>query len=265
MYKAYKYRIYPTDAQKVLLDKHFGCTRFIYNLALETKIEAWKKGINLTCYDLQKQMTDLKKDCTWLNEVSRYALDRSIANLDDAYKYFFKGAGFPAFKKKSSSASYSVRKQMSIKGDLLCIPKMQDGIKIIIHRDLVGEPINTTISKRPTGKYFASIMVRTESVLPPVNNNSVGIDLGIKTFAVTSDGKEYASSKFLRKSLDRLRVLQRRASRKKKGSANRRKANLRVAICYERSHIAVLKSGNIDLINATQEKLEKELSKLKNK
>ncbi len=233
MYKSYKYRIYPTEGQKALMDKHFGCVRFVYNLALETNIEAYKKGVSLSAFALKKQLTELKPDCVWLGEVSRHALDNSIFNLEDAFKRFFNGGRFPNFKKKSNNNSYTIGVDVSIRGGLLCLPKFQKGIKIVQHRKIIGDPKGVTISKTATNKYFASILVKAESSQLPKTDKSVGVDLGIKTFAVLSDGKEYASPKFLRKSLDRLAVLQRRASRKKKGSANRRKANLRVAICHE--------------------------------
>lgn len=233
MYKAYKYRIYPTDTQKVLLEKHFGCARFIYNLALETKIAAYEKGVKLSCFDLQRQIKDLKIDCEWLNEVSRHALDRSIANLDDAFNNFFKGKCFPKFKKKSNSGSYSVHKDISIRNDLH-IPKFQEGIKIVLHRAYSGLVKSVAISKTATGKYFASVLCETEISRLPKKETPIGIDLGLKSFAVLSDGSQYESPKALRKSLDRLAILQRRASVKKKGSANRRKANLKVFLLHER-------------------------------
>lgn len=234
MFKSYKYRIYPTDTQKVLLDKHFGCVRFIYNLALETKIEAYKKGVSLSTYELNKQITDLKKDCVWLKEVSVSALQQSLINLDTAYKNFFKKRGnFPSFKKKRNAGSYTTY-CVKIVSDRVYIPKFKGGINIIQHRNFEGRICSATISKTPTGKHFISILVEEANKASIVSDSAIGIDLGIKTFAVLSDGKEYQSPKFLRKSLDRLAVLQRRASRKAKGSANRIKANLKVALCHEK-------------------------------
>ncbi len=235
MYKYYKYRIYPTGTQKVLLEKHFGCVRFVYNLALETKIAAYRGSKHsLSAYDLQKQLTDLKKDLPWLNEVTRDSMDKAILNMDVAYSKFFKGSGFPALKKKSGKNSFFVKESIIIKNGFLFIGKFREGIKVIQHRAFNGVVKSATISKTPTNKYYASILVQTENIPFPHNSGTVGIDLGIKTFAVLSDGKEYESPNLLRKSLDRLAVLQRRASRKKKGSANRKKANLRVSILHER-------------------------------
>lgn len=236
IYKSYKCRIYPNDAQVLLLDKHFNASRFIYNLALETKIASWDKGVNLTKFDLCKQLTDLKKDCKWLFEVSNVSLQESISDLDNAYQKFYKGGGFPSFKRKRDKNSFRCIKSVSIKGDKICIPKFQkaNGIKIVFTNPIDGEIKSATISKTSTGKYFASVIVKAEKIVLPFNDNVVGIDLGLKTFAVLSDGNLFESPKFLRQSLDRLKVLQRRAARKKKGSANKRKAYLKVALIHER-------------------------------
>ena len=115
MLKGFKYRLYPTDDQKELLDKHFGCTRFIYNLALETKINAYRGNkINVSRYDLQKQVVDLKSECTWLTEVNSQSLQFALLNLDNAYKYFFQTKkGFPKFKKKSGKNTFVFRRRPS--------------------------------------------------------------------------------------------------------------------------------------------------------
>ena len=96
MFKAYKYRIYPTDSQKELINKTFGCCRLVYNIALQTKITAYKEAcINLSSYDLMKQLTDMKSEYKWLNEVDSQALQVVITNMDTAFKAFFKGGGYP--------------------------------------------------------------------------------------------------------------------------------------------------------------------------
>ncbi len=111
MIKAYKYRLNPTEAQKVLLEKHFGCVRFVYNLGLETRIAAYsgkKKGIPY--YELTTQLTQLKNDCTFLNEVSATCLEASLKNLEMAYKAYFKKTGKqPNYKSKRGRQSFRVR------------------------------------------------------------------------------------------------------------------------------------------------------------
>lgn len=240
MYKARKYRIYPTNSQKELIHKHCGSVRFLYNLALETKTIAYLGSkVNLSRYDLQKQVVDLKKELPWLKETNSQSLQVALLDLDTAYSNFFKGrAGFPKFKKKSNRGSFNVPQNVMVSDGRLIIPKFKEGIKIKLHRDLVGTIKQATVSFTPTGKYFVSILCDTEKDIPSkpkvTEENSVGIDLGIKDFLVTSEGEVIDNPKFLRNSIDRLKVLQRRASKKQKGSSNRKKANKRVAVLHEK-------------------------------
>lgn len=225
IFKAYKYRLYPTDTQNVLLEKHFGCARFIYNLALETKLSAYNGNkIYLTAFDLNKQVTDLKKDLPWLSEVSIGCLQQSIMQMDGAFKRFTKGLSqFPVYKKKTGRNSFRCTEGVKVLNGNIFISKFREGIMLKQHRAIVGLVKSAIISKTPTGKYFASILVEIESTPLLASVTAVGIDLGLKTFAVLSDGKEYASPQHLRKSLGRLKVLQRRASKKKSGSKNKSK------------------------------------------
>src|SRR5690606_22310324 len=240
MYKARKYRIYPTNSQKELIHKHCGSVRFVYNLALETKTMAYLGSkVSLSRYDLQKQVVDLKKELPWLKETNSQSLQVALLNLDTAYSNFFKGrADFPKFKKKSNRGSFNVPQSVMVSDGRLIIPKFKEGIKIKLHRDLVGTIKQATVSFTPTGKYFVSILCDTGEDVPSkpkvTEDNSIGIDLGIKDFAVTSEGEVIGNPKFLRNSIDRLKVLQRRASKKQKGSSNRKKANKRVAVLHEK-------------------------------
>jgi putative transposase len=240
MLKANKYRLYPTDTEKELLNKHFGCVRFVYNLALETKTNAYSvHRVNISRYDLQVQLKDLKEDCAWLKEVNSQSLQVALLNLDIAYGNFFKGrTDFPKFKKKSNRQSFNCPQSVIIESDRLYIPKFKNGIKIVLHRPINGVIKSATISKTPTNKYFVSILTDTGIVIPnkkPVEiKTSVGIDLGLKTFAVLSDGTEFENPKHLRNSLERLKVLSRRVSRKVKGSNNRKKAVKNLAILHEK-------------------------------
>lgn len=240
MYKARKYRIYPTNAQKELIHKHCGSVRFLYNLALETKTMAYLGSkVNLSRYDLQKQVVDLKKELPWLKETNSQSLQVALLDLDTAYSNFFKGrADFPKFKKKSNRGSFNVPQNVIISDGRLIIPKFKEGIKIKLHRDLVGTIKQATVSFTPTGRYFVSILCDTGEESPvkkPIEEkNSIGVDLGIKDFLVTSEGEVIENPKFLRNSIERLKVLQRRASKKQKGSYNRKKANKRVALLHEK-------------------------------
>ena len=222
MYKAFKYRIYPTKEQSILLNKHIGASRFIYNLALEAKQMAWSSSrVNLSCFELQRQATDLKKECEWLGEINAQTIQLSLVNLDSAYKSFLSGRGkFPKYKSKNNSRlSFGVRQYVRLQGDKVKIPKFQEGIKIELHRPIKGNIKRATISLTPTGRYFISILCDTGEIptlKPPISKQtSVGIDLGIKDFAITSDGEVIENPKYLRKAQSKLRYIQRKYSKHK--------------------------------------------------
>lgn len=226
--KAYKFRLTPNNEQKTLLNKHIGACRFIYNLALETKTLAYSSAAkNLNRYDLQLQLKDLKEDCGWLKEINSQSLQTELMHLDAAYLKFFKGAGFPKFKKKSGKQSFQCPQNVSIENNKIWLPKFKTGINIIQHREFFGELKTVTITKTPTDKYYASILVDDNKELPKKlivsKESSVGIDLGIKTFAVTSDKKEYENPKYLKKQLERIKSLQKKLKRTRKDSINRKK------------------------------------------
>lgn len=258
MFRAYKYRIYPTNSQKELIHKHCGSVRFLYNLALETKTTAYLGNkVNLSRYDLQKQLVELKKELPWLKETNSQSLQSALINLDEAYNKFFKGAGFPKFKKKTNGGSFAVPQNVIVENDLLIIPKFKEGIKMSLHRPTNGIIKSATISVTPTGKYFVSILCDTKEELPtkaPIKENTtIGIDLGIKTFLVTSDGECFENPKYLKNKIERLKVLQRRASKKKKGSNNRKKSNKRVALLHEK-----IKNQRQDFLHKVSTKLIRE-------
>ena len=239
MLKVFKYRLYPSDDQKELLDKHFGCTRFIYNLALETKINAYINKINLSRYDLQKQIVDLKQECEWLKEVNSQSLQISLLNLDNAYKRFFQTKkGFPRFKKKSSKNTFSVPQSVSIDKNELFIPKFDSGIKMIVKdRKYKGQIKSATISKSVTGKYFVSILCETGEVIPEKRQikpeTTIGIDLGIKNFLVFSNGRKISNSNFFKNNLEFLKFLQRKLSKQNKNSTRYNKTKQRLALHHE--------------------------------
>lgn len=240
MLKSFKYRISPTNEQKLLLDKHFGCVRFVYNLALECKQMAYAGNkISLSYNELSAQLTDLKKECEWLGEVNSQCLQMALRNLDNSFQNFFKGrASFPNFKKKSNKQSFQLPQSVAVdfKNNCIDLPKFKEPIKGILHRKFKGDIKTVTISKTPTNKYFVSILVDNHIELPkPIkSNNAVGIDLGIKTFAVCSDGTEYANPKHLRNGMVKLKWMQRQFSKKVKGSNRRNVWKFRIAKQHER-------------------------------
>ena len=252
MLRAYKYRIYPTDDQKVLLAKTFGCCRFVYNWALNLKKAAYeeRKETLGNVYLTNLMKSELKTEFEWLFEVNSQSLQSSLRNLDTAYANFFrdKKVGFPRFKSRKNRQSFLCPQHCSVdfeKGTIT-IPKVK-GIPAVLHRKFNGTVKTVTISKTPSGKYFASVLVDTDlqelPVTPVKENTALGIDLGIKTLAVCSDGRTFDNPKNLQKSVDRLKLLQKRLSRKKKGSSNRNKARIKVARLHE--YIANCRRDNL--------------------
>lgn len=221
MFKAYKYRIYPTNDQKVLIVKHIGSCRFVYNLSLETKTSTYAATkVNLSNFDLIKHLPELKTKFEWLKEVNSQSLQQSITNMDSAFKLFFKAQNaFPKFKKKSDKGSFPVPQSVIVENDLLIIPKFKKGIKIVLHRKIKGIIKSATISKTPTDKYFASILVDTKTEIPKkvpiIESTTVGIDLGIKSFLVASSGIVFENEKHLSKAQSKLKYLSRKFSKYK--------------------------------------------------
>ena len=242
MLKAFKYRIYPTEAQAVLLNKHIGSSRFVYNLALETKQMAYAGNkTNLTCFDLIKQLPDLKKEIDWLKEINSQSLQQSIVNLDVAFTKFFKGeGGYPNFKKKISRQSFNVPQSVELVNGKLSIPKFKNekGIEIVLHRPIKGDIRQATISKTPTGKYFASILAETNTAVAKKKaikeKTTVGIDLGLKTFIVGSDNSKFKSPKYLRKAEGKLKYIQRKYSQKKGKRTKKKLSKLHEKVANQR-------------------------------
>lgn len=236
MLKAYKYRIYPNVEQQIYLAKTFGCTRFIYNKMLADKIEYYKNTGEM----LKNTPSQYKSEFEWLSEVDSLALANAQLNLDKAYKNFFrdKSVGFPKFKsRKSNYHSFTTNNQKGtvfIEEGYIKIPKLKSMIKIKEHRKFNGNIKSCTISKTPSEKYYISILADTENIKLQKIDTKVGVDVGLKDFAICSNGYKEANPKWFRKSERRLGKLQKDLSRKQKGSKNRKKARLKVAKLYEK-------------------------------
>lgn len=236
MLMAYKYRLYPNKEQQEYFAKCFGCVRFIYNRMLSDKIEYYKE----TKQKLNNTPAQYKKEFEWLKEVDSLALANAQMNLQKAYNNFFKRpeAGFPKFKsKKNHNYSYTTNNQKGniyVSDRYIKLPKI-GLVRVKKHRNFDGLIKSVTISQNPSGKYYVSVLVDQEDKEKlPISDNEIGIDLGIKEFAITSDGEMIANPKFLRKSESRLRKLQKDLSRCKKGSKNREKCRVKVAKQHEK-------------------------------
>lgn len=256
MLRAYKYRINPTNEQKVLFAKTFGCCRFVYNWALNLKIAAYKERKetlgNVYLTNLMK--SELKAEHEWLSEVNSQSLQSALRNLDTAYTNFFRNTkvvGFPRFKSRRDRQSFLCPQhcRVDFEKGTITIPKAKD-IPAVLHRKFKGRVKTVTVSMSPSGRYFASVLVDTAIQELPVtsiqDDTALGIDLGVKTLAVCSDGRTFDNPKNLQGSLKRLALLQKRLSRKQKGSSNRNKARIRVARLQE--HIANSRKDNLHKI-----------------
>lgn len=215
--------------------------RYIYNIALETKIRAWESAkINLSEYELSRQLTDAIEHFQWVANAPRAALEGSLKRLDSAFSSFFRGAGFPKFKSKRGQQTFQCRnnlRKVDFDKSLLSISRIHN-IPVSISRKFTGKIKTISISKTKTGKYFASILVddlAQAPIKPQVSEaRSIGIDVGIKSFIATSDGRFFQPNQHLKNNLQRLNCLQRRLSKKKKGSNNRSKSKIKVSLLYEK-------------------------------
>ena len=243
--KAYKFRIYPNKTQEELIQKTFGCARYVFNYYLAKRKEAYeneKKTLNY--FVCSADMTTLKKESEWLKEVDSTALQSSLRDLDIAYQNFFRRvkngekSGFPRFKSKrdnrKSFKSKTVGSNIRLHEKDIKLPKLGT-ISCRVSKQIEGRILSATISQNPSGKYFVSVLCADVGILPIEQTGAmVGIDLGIKELAITSDGQHFQNPKHLSKSHKKLAKLQRELSRKSKGSSNKNKARIKVARLHER-------------------------------
>lgn len=240
MLKAYKFRLYPNEEQRIYLAKTFGCTRFVYNRMLAERIKSYEENKDLDNKTMKYPTpAQYKNEFEWLKEVDSLALANAQINLDKAYKNFFrdKSIGFPKFKKKTNTNNYTTNNQngtVYIENNHIKVPKLKSMIKIEKHRQFNGLIRSCTISQVPSGKYYISILVDTEIIKLPETDNKIGVDLGIKEFAITSDEEFFSNPKHLKKSEKKLAKAQKNLSRKQKCSNNRKKAKIKVAKIHEK-------------------------------
>ena len=237
----YRYRINPNKDQKILLEKHIGSCRFVYNKLLHIKKIFYEKfKSTISEFELNNHIVVLKNIYPFLKEINSQSLQQASKNLNSAYNKFFKeGAGFPKKKsKKNLLQSFQVPQHYRIEGKKIWISKI-GWIKIKLHRDMMqGEMKTATISRIPTGKWYISIIVENDIELPEKQEYShptmIGIDVGNITFATLSNGEKIEHPKFLKKSFEKVKFLQKNVSRKVIGSNNRRKAVKKLAKIHEK-------------------------------
>lgn len=237
--RTYRFRLYPTNAQTELLAKHFGCARFVYNYFLNQRQEQYRMTGKSDNYNAQaKTLTELKRqeETAWLNEVNAQSLQFALRCLDASYSNFFKKkTKFPRFKSKRTKNSFTALQRTTLVDNRLFIPKFKGGIKCRVHREVKGKIGKVTISKTPSGKYFASVCTEEEYETPfEKTNKSIGVDLGLKDFLTTSDGEKFKNNRYTKKYERKLATAQRHLSRKKKGSRGYESQRLKVARLHEK-------------------------------
>ncbi len=244
---SYKFRLYPTKAQEHQIQRTFGCCRYLWNHYLAQRKAVYEVDRHtMNYYECAKDLTVLKKSLTWLKEVDATALQSSIRDLDTSFQNFFRhvkngeNPGFPKFKsKKNRRQSYKskcVGTNIKVLGKAVQLPKL-GLVKCCVSKEVKGRILSATISQNPSGKYFVALCCTDVEVNPLRPTGAVvGLDMGLKSFAITSDGVEYPNHKFLTKSACKLARLQRQLSRKSKGSKRREKARVKVARLQE--HVA---------------------------
>ena len=241
---SYKFRIYPNAEQQTLIQKTFGCVRYVYNHFLAQRIAEYKTtGKAPTRFQQDKALTVLKQEIDWLREPDKCALQNSLKDLDTAYKNFFRSVksggkvGFPKFKsKRDRHKSYKTNSNIAVFDKHVRLPKL-GLMKCRVSKEVRGRILSATVSQNSNGKYFVAINCTDVEMEPlPSTGTVVGLDMGLKSFAITSDGVEYPNHKFLIKSQKKLARLQRQLSRKSKGSKRREKSRVKVARLQE--HIA---------------------------
>jgi putative transposase len=236
--KAYQFRIYPTKEQEILIAKTIGCGRFVFNRFLAQWNDIYKEtGKGLTYNSCSAELTLLKKEIVWLKEVDSIALQSSLKNLADSYTRFFKKQNnAPRFKsKKNRVQSYTTKKtngNIAIIGNKIKLPKL-GLVRFAKSREVEGRILNVTVRRKPSGKYFISVLAETEVQSLEKTGSSVGVDVGLKDFAILSTGEVFSNPKWFRKLEEKLAKAQRILSRRTKDGSNWNKQRIKVARFHE--------------------------------
>ncbi|HEK9099082.1 TPA: transposase [Bacillus pseudomycoides] len=236
--KAYKFRIYPNKEQATLINKTIGCFQFVFNHFLSKWNDAYKEaGKGLAYGTCSAELPKLKKEFVWLKEVDSTALQSSVSNLADAFARFFeKQNDAPRFKSKRNKVqSYQTKHtngNIAVVADKIKLPKL-GLIRFVKSREVHGRSLNATVRRNPSGKYFVSLLVETEVQELPKTGSAVGVDVGLKDFAVLSTGEVFSNPKWFRKLEEKLAKAQRILSKRVKGSSNWNKQRIQVARIHE--------------------------------
>jgi len=263
MHKAYSFRLYPTKEQEQQIRRTTGCCRFVYNHFLARRKDAYERdGTTLNQYACMRELPALKEQFPWLREVDSTALQRTVEELDDAFQRFFREKkGYPRFKsKKHPKQSYTSKRNgkdddkatIRIEGNRIRLPKV-GWVRFAKSREVQGRILSATVRLAPSGKFFVSILVDTEIQPLKPNSNAVGIDLGLKGFAIFSTGETIPNPRHLRKHEEKLKRWQRILSRRKPGGKNREKARLKVVRLHEK-----VRNARLDFLHKLTTRLIRE-------
>ena len=240
MLKGNKYRFYPNRKQREALAKAFGCCRYIYNKALEYIDNNYEKtGSHISYNEMSRTfLKEEKKNNTWLREPYSQSLQQSLMHLDNGFKRLFRHESeHPVFHSKHGKQSVHYPQNVQFLNNCFIIPKLGH-IRPVLHRPIEGKIKSAVISKTPTGEYYISVLTDdgkpAPDKVPIAEDSTIGIDLGIKNYLALSNGENIENPKCLSKSIDKIKRLSKLASRKKKGSNNRRRANQRLARAYRK-------------------------------
>ena len=241
---SYKFRLYPTNAQRNQIARNFGCCRYVFNHFLAQKQEHYKEtGTAPTRFQQDKALTSMKQELPWLKEADSTSLQAVLQDLDAAFQNFFRRVkrgekpGYPRFKSKhnhrQSYKSKCVGTNIRVLDEAVQLPKL-GLVKCRVSKEVNGRILSATVSQNPNGKYFVALCCTDVEIAPLPSTGAVaGIDMGLKSFAITSDGVEYPNHKYLAKRQKKLARLQRQLSRKSKGSGRYEKARCKVARLHE--------------------------------
>ena len=239
VHKAYKFRIYPDSNQALLIVKTIGCSRFVFNHFLAERNSAYESEKKTLSYNnCSAMLTQLKKELTWLSEVDSTALQSSLRFLDDSFKRFFSRQNdYPRFKsRKNPVQSYTSKftnNNIAVEDSFLKLPKL-GLVRYAKSREVDGRIISATVSRKPSGKFFVSLLAETEVSELPKTGIACGVDVGLKAFAVLSDGSGHTNPRFFRSLEAKLAKEQRILSRRVKYSSNWYKQKLKVARVHEK-------------------------------
>ena len=263
--KAYKFRIYPNKKQENLIAKTIGCSRFVFNHFLAKWNDAYTEtGKGLTYNTCSSQLTQLKKELVWLKEVDSIVIQSSLKNLADSHSRFFKKQNnSPRFKSKNNKVQSYTTKQtndnIAVIGNKIKLPKL-GLVKFAKSREVEGRILNATVRRNPSGNYFVSILAETEVQLLEKTGSTVGVDLGLKDFAILSTGEVFRNPKWFRKLEKKLADAQRVLSRRQQ-LALKRKCKLDEAKNYQKQKRKVARIHE-KITNARTDYLQKISTKI---